>query len=124
MVEESMDVPPRVEDPTTHCTTNEEVRMAPLIVKDVAIPVELDKTFVAPDLEKALRFYPEWVRLSRCPWSVAGFLCDVMREIDKSMPNGYTGDKALAEFMRWAGLELFSELMAQKSGRPTVRLMV
>lgn len=102
---------------------NERMGMA-LVIKNVAIPVTLDDTFIAPDLEAALEYYPEWVRLSRCGWTIQGYLCELMKEIDKTRPNGYDSIKAVGEFLLWAGFERFSELMAQKSGRPTVRLMV
>jgi len=82
-----------------------------LVLKNVALPIELNERFIAPDLEKVLEYYLDWRYYSGVDWTIQGYLCAIMKEIDKKKPNGYDGNKALGELLRHVGLERFAELM-------------
>lgn len=82
-----------------------------LVLKNVALPLELGERFIAPDLEKALEYYPDWKRYSGLDWTIQGYLCAIMKEIDRKKPNGYTGEKAVGELLTYVGLERFVELI-------------
>ena len=56
-----------------------------LIVKGIAIPVNLDEnTFTPMLLCNALDFYPEFIRLSKLDWSIQGYFCEVCKEVNKA----------------------------------------
>jgi len=85
-----------------------------LVIENVAVPIVIDDTFIAPDLERAIRYYPEFVRFSKSNWSVQAYLCAILKEIDKIKPNGYDGDSVFKEFIHYIGFEYFGKLMSQK----------
>jgi len=84
--------------------------MGNLIIHNVAIPLILDDSFIPPDLEKALNYYPNFIRHSGLDWPIQAYLCTLMKEIDKRKPNGYTGNKAFQEFISYICLWRFRSL--------------
>ncbi len=68
----------------------------------VQIPLRLDDRFIPPDLESALRFYPNYrSQGGRC--SFGGYLSWILKQIDRAAPQGYTGQEAFDEFVAWLG---------------------
>ena len=74
-----------------------------LVIENIAIPLELNDRFIPPDLEKALKYYPNFIRYSNSDWSIQAYLCQIMKEIDKKKPNGYNGNEAVQQFIVYVG---------------------
>jgi hypothetical protein len=85
-----------------------------LVIDDVVIPIQLNDKFILPDLEKALKYYPNFISHSKLGWSIQAYLCQIMKEIDKRKPNGYNGDMAVQEFISYFGLWEFGKLLMDK----------
>lgn len=86
--------------------------MGLVVIDNVAIPLTLNDRFIAPDLERALEYYPDFARFSSL--EARAFLSCILREIDKIHPNGYTSDKAIGELLWYVGPTRFMELLEQK----------
>ncbi len=72
-----------------------------VIIDDIAIPLNLD-TFVAPDLKQALDYYGSYKRHGgTLPFG--GYVCAILKEIDKANPNEYDGNKAIQAFILHVG---------------------
>jgi hypothetical protein len=84
---------------------------APLVINNVALPITLDDAFIPPDLEKALEYYPDFIRASRLHWSPQAYLSAILHCIDDALPGGYDGMKAFGEFLSYVGLRKFGEYM-------------
>jgi hypothetical protein len=78
-----------------------------VVIKNVAIPLMLDNAFIPPDLEKALNYYPNFIRHSRTDWTIQRYILELIKRIDKAKPNGYDGDKAFKEFLFHYGFYRF-----------------
>ncbi len=82
----------------------------------IEIPIQLDHTFVPPDLETAIRFYPDYVNAGGI-WPFNGYLSWVLKQIDKAKPNGYTGQSAFDSFVHWiGGLPIYCQFIRQYLG--------
>lgn len=88
-----------------------------VMLHNVLIPLILDERFIPPDLEGALEYYPSYRRYAQVtePWSVQGYLCYILKQIDLIRPNGYDGNRAFGEFIRHAGFHRLAELFGMET---------
>ena len=78
-----------------------------IVIKNVAIPLKLDENFIPPDLEKALNYYPNFIRYSGTNWTIQRYIVELIKRIDKVKPNGLDGDEAFGRFVQYYGFYRF-----------------
>ena len=83
-------------------------------IYNVSIPLMLDDTFIPPDLERAIEYYPHFRRFSGMDLSVQGYTCAILKQIDLKKPNGYDGDKAFQELVHHIGFNGIARLFRVK----------
>jgi len=79
-----------------------------IVIKNVAIPLNLDDNFIPPDLEKALNYFPTFQRHTRwLNWTIQRYIVELIKRIDKAKPNGLDGDEAFGRFVQYYGFYRF-----------------
>ena len=85
--------------------------MGALVIDNIAIPfTEYNDRWIAPDLDETWRYYPNYLRHAVInhikPLSPVTYL---MRATTK-LPTGEIREKALRDYMSWAGVEYLQQL--------------
>jgi hypothetical protein len=81
------------------------------VIDGVIIPLKLGNNFIASDLEKALEYYPKFVKSSKSKLGISEYISALLDEISKEQPNGYTGEIAFDSFLCYIGLKKFCEYL-------------
>ena len=73
------------------------------MIFDVKLPIEFDDSFIPPELEQVLDFYPEFIEKYGKSIPFQAYMSLIIKEIDRKRPNGFDGQEAFDAFIRHNG---------------------
>jgi hypothetical protein len=79
----------------------------------VIIPMSIDRDFVSPNFEDGVKFYPEFLKQSWVKMSFQGYICYLMKILDKEKPNGHDGHRTFQNWLRHEGMRHFENLVKE-----------